>query len=185
MTPQTLMESWFRLMNEAMRGNTDAQDAIKSLTMAPTSPDQLMRWMTRFMPAATGMNSPVKPEVFENWLDEYWRMMGVVPRHRYLELLERHEITRSRLEESEKTIRQLQGMLGMPGQQQETQKVIDMWGSLLQNTMQAQMEWMHTFTGVGKTHESPESEKAASTSESPASAEKAAPAQKAEKAKQE
>jgi hypothetical protein len=176
MTPQSMMDAWFRLMNEAMRGNTDAQDAIKSLTTSPLSPDQMMRWMSRFMPLVTGGNMPnVKPEVFESWLDEYWKMMGVVPRHRYLELLERHENLRSRLEDSEKTVRQLQGMLGVPGGQQEAQQVIGLWGNMMQETMKAQAQWMQSFTGMMNKSEDEE------PSEQPGAAEKPAETPKPKK----
>lgn len=170
MTPQTMMEAWFRLMKDAVGGNAEAQEAMRMLTSGPTNPDQMMRWMSRFLPLATGGMTPVKTDVFENWLDEYWRMMGVVPRYRYLELLERHEALRSRLEESEKTVRQLQGMLGVPGhQREEAQKVIGLWGEMMHQTMKAQLEWMQALTGMAKEREQKPADQSASTSESKAS----------------
>ncbi|NJP05615.1 MAG: hypothetical protein HC837_08335 [Chloroflexaceae bacterium] len=136
------MEQWFKLMNQAMMGNSDAQEAVRSMTVAPIGPDQMLRWMTRFMPSA-GM--PVKPDVLEDWLENYWKMMGVVPRHRYLDLLERHEQLRIRLEESEKTVQQLRGVLGTTGQQEQARKVMDMWGTMMQDAIRAQTDMMRAW----------------------------------------
>ncbi len=140
LTPK-IMEAWFSLLTDAMRGSSDAQQLIKMLSSTSTVSDETMRMMMRFMPP--GMTS-MQPEAMTEWLEEWWRMMGVVPRHRYLELLERYEVLRSRLEESERTSRRLQSMLGEK-RQEEAQKVLDLWGSTLEETLKTQSDWMRLW----------------------------------------
>ncbi len=154
-TPK-MMEAWFNLMSEAMRGSSDAQQIMKNLSSTTNVSEETLRMMTRFMPP--GM-MPMQPEMMNDWLEEWWRMMGVVPRHRYLELLERYELLRSRLEESEKTSRRLQSMLGEK-RQEEAQKVLDFWGNTLEETLKSQSEWMQMWMPrqPGNTSETQETE---------------------------
>lgn len=135
------LEAWFTLMAEAVRGTAEAQEAFKALTEASTKPEELQRWQAKFMPPAGAV---VKPEAFEEWLEEWWRMMGVVPRSRYLDLLERHEALRLRLEKAEETIRSLRAMMGQ-GQEQEAQKLVNLWETMLQESLKAQAEWMRAW----------------------------------------
>ncbi len=141
-----MIESWFRLMSEAMRGSSEAQEAFRLLTGASTSQDDMMRWMTRFMPAATGMGMGTgQPEMFGEWVEEWWKVMGVVPRHRYLELLERHEDLRRRLEDCEKRTRGSMPNIGMSANPEEAQKAMNMWGTAMEDMLKMQSQWMQTF----------------------------------------
>lgn len=140
------LEAWFTLMAEAVRGTAEAQEAFKALTEASTKPEELQRWQAKFMPPA---GAAVKPEAFEEWLEEWWRMMGVVPRSRYLDLLERHEALRLRLEKAEETIRSLRAMMGQ-GQEQEAQKLVNLWETMLQESLKAQAEWMRAWDTPAK-----------------------------------
>jgi hypothetical protein len=133
------MEAWFRLVTEAMQGTQQAQQALRSLSEMPRTPDAVARWMTRFMPAAAGT---VKPERFEEWLEGWYKMLGVVPRSRYLEALERAEQLRTRLEEAEHTIQQLRSMIGMRGQEEEARRVLNLWEQSVTETLQAHAAWM-------------------------------------------
>lgn len=138
-----VMETWLRLTAEAARGAGEAREAVKSLGEAPTTPDELVRWWGRFMPPGVDLT---KPEQFEAWLEQWWRALGVVPRSRYLELLERYEGLRTRLEEAEATIQRLRTTLGQGGRQEEARKILDVWESTLQGTLEAQAEWMRAWT---------------------------------------
>ena len=149
---QNAMELWLRLMSDAMRGAADAQEAMRSLGEMPMTPDQLAGWMTRFMPVATSQIS--KPEGVGDWLEEAWRMMGVVPRYRYLELLERCELLRSRLEEAEKTIKTLRkATSGSKMPEQDVQQILNLWEGMLQETLSTQAEWMRAWTSTDKSTE--------------------------------
>ena len=140
LTPK-MLEAWFNLMSEAMHGSSDEQHLMKALSGSTNTSEETMRMMMRFMPPGMG---PLQPEAFNEWMEEWWRMMGVVPRHRYLELLERYELLRTRLEESERTSRRLQSMIGEK-RQEEAQKVLDFWGSSLEETLKAQADWMRAW----------------------------------------
>jgi hypothetical protein len=145
MGPQ-IMESWFRLMMEAMRGSTEAQEALWSLNNTSMSQDNMMRWMTQFMPsAASSLANPGQTQVFGEWIEQWWRMMGVVPRYRYLDALERNENLRIRLEECEKS-RKMPGLPGMTEQTEEAQKTaMNLWGSMVEDTLKMQSEWMRNW----------------------------------------
>ncbi|NJO04250.1 MAG: hypothetical protein HC876_01190 [Chloroflexaceae bacterium] len=145
MTPNTVLETWIRLLSEVSRGSTDAVDTMKLLTSTPTSPDDMLRLMRRFMPTGTSM---VPGEALTNWMEEYWRMMGVVPRHRYLELLERNEDLRRRLDVAEKKIQQIRQMKETTEQTtEEAQRVVGMWTTLMAETIRSQTEWLNSLQG--------------------------------------
>lgn len=154
MTSPKIIEAWFTLMSEAMRGNSGAQEAMRALTSTTTtSTDHLHSWMGQFMPAAMrSMSGGAQPERFGEWLEEWWRMMGVVPRYRYLDLLERHENLRLRLEECEKA-RQEKGLMGMAGAQEETQRAMNLWGSMIDTMLKTQSEMMRNFLPRDETTE--------------------------------
>jgi hypothetical protein len=95
------------------------------------------------MPAGVGRS---RPEAFEAWLEEWWKLMGVVPRSRYVELLERCELLRSRLQEAESTISRLRAVIGVRGQEQEARRTLDLGAKALAETLKAQTEWMRLWT---------------------------------------
>jgi predicted DNA-binding protein (UPF0251 family) len=142
MVDPKLMENWFKLMAEAMRGTRDAQEALQSLP-STNNPAELTAWMMRWMPAGTAN----APDAFREWLEDWYKMMGVVPRSRYLEALERCDQLRVRLEEAEATIKRLQPTPG--ANLDEAQKAMDAWQSTMQATLKAQSEWMQRFMSPG------------------------------------
>jgi hypothetical protein len=151
MNPKVL-EAWFTLMNEAMQGTKEARKAFKALSEMTPTPENLTGWMSTFMPAAYA-SSHMHPEVFEDWLEDWWRVMGVVPRARYLELLEKHDLLQRRLEKAEETIQKLRKALGQEGPEEEAKKVLDLWSTMLEDTLKTQTEWMQAFTSAHKPKE--------------------------------
>ena len=153
-----LMEAWFKLLAEATKGTGEAQEAFRALgTVSSGDTEAMSRWLAKFMPAAMASASNLQPEAFEAWVEESWRMMGVVPRERYLELLEKHDLLQRRLEKAEDTIKKLRSMLDTTSQQEEAQKVMDLWGSMLSDTLKLQADWMQSWTT--KTPEEDQAEK--------------------------
>jgi hypothetical protein len=146
MSPKAL-EAWFTLVNEAMRGTQEAQQALKSLAENSANSDDLSRWLERFMP---NVHPTAPPETFETWLEEWWRVMGVVPRTRYLELLERCDALQRRLERAEETIQNLKTLLGSQGQDDEARQALDLWSSMLAETLKTQTEWMKAWTAANQ-----------------------------------
>jgi hypothetical protein len=141
MNPRVI-EAWFTIMAEASKGTSQAKEALK-LFPTTNNPTDLAPWLSRFM-APGGVST--RPEDFSQWYEEWSRMMGFVPRSRYLELLERYEIVRNRLEDAEKKIRQLQGLVGIKGREEEAKKVLDLWGTTVEQTLSAQADWLKAWS---------------------------------------
>lgn len=147
--PNRVMEAWLSMMTEAVRGNSDAREAVRSMTMAPMRPDEMLRLMTTFMPPGV---APVQVEMFNDWLEEYWKAMGVVPRYRYLELLERYERARERVEELERhnrTRTQLSSSLERTSNE-NADRVLSMWGKVMEESMKMQQEMLKTWMTVSE-----------------------------------
>lgn len=146
MATNVFMEAWLRMLSEATRGSADAMDTMKLMTSTPTSPDDMIRLMSRFMPSGTMLGPP---DALTSWMEEYWGMLGVVPRYRYLEQLERNEQLRRRLEEAERRLAQMRNLSGAREQtSEEAQKIMTMWSSMLAETARIQSEWLRTVTGT-------------------------------------
>lgn len=161
------MESWFRLVSDAMRGSSEAQNALSMLSGNTMSQDSMMRWMSNFMPAAaSSIASPAQVEVFGDWVEQWWKTMGVVPRHRYLEALERNELLRTRLDECEKARRMPVLSSNVTEQTEHAQKAaMTFWGNMFDETVKMQSEWMKTWAAKQQ------AETAAGAGETPSTAE--------------
>ncbi len=141
------MEAWFILMAEATKGTKEAREAFQSLSQMSGDPEEINRWMATFMPGAMPSSGNLQPEAFEEWMEESWRMMGVVPRSRYLDLLEKCDTLQRKLDKAEETIQKLRTRLDNREQQEEdAQKVADLWGTMMEDTLKAQTEWMRGWT---------------------------------------
>ena len=121
-----------------MQGGNQAQDTFRFLAQAWKSQEELNRWMERFLPK----NETFSPEEVRERIEDWWKIMGVVPRSRYLELLDRCEVLRARLEEAEATIQQLRATVGVTGQEKQANEV---WETTIQTTLKAQDEWVETW----------------------------------------
>jgi uncharacterized coiled-coil protein SlyX len=143
-----VLEAWYTLMAEASRGTSEAQDAFKSLSEMPATPEAYNQWVKQFMPGAASSVS-FQPDTFDEQMENWWRMMGMVPRPRYLELLERCDTLERKLSKAEKTIEALRRKMGTQDQQEEeTKKVLDTWNTIMGETLKAQTEWMKAWTAV-------------------------------------
>jgi len=151
MKDPVVIEAWLRQMRETMKGAGRAQEALRRLGEAWKSPEDLNRWMERFLPLRSGFSSS---EEFREWMEAWWKTMGVVPRSRHLELLERCEVLKTRLEEAEATIQRLRATLGVKGQEKQANEILDLWETGTQAALKAQSEWLRTWTDIsGKSHE--------------------------------
>lgn len=138
-----VMETLFRLVSEAMRGTVGAQDAIRSLAELPTNREEMVAYIEKNLPNVGKLS---QSDLYGEQLEQWFRMMGFVPRTRYLELLERYEDLRLRLEEAENTHRRLESMLDPS---HVASGILSAWGTTLQRTLDAQAEWMNIFLGQG------------------------------------
>jgi hypothetical protein len=151
MNNPVVIEAWLRLMQETMQGAGRAQETLRGLGEAWKSPEELNRWMESVPPLRSGVSSS---EEFREWMQEWWKMMGVVPRSQYLELLERYDVLRTRLEEAEATIQRLRATLGVKGQEKQANEILDHWETATHAALKAQSEWLRTWTDIsGKSQE--------------------------------
>jgi hypothetical protein len=139
-----LLESWLRLTADALRGTEEARKALEALGANPLTQEALAAWARAWMPRdAAGAPSAGDVQALG---EEYWKTLGVVPRQRYLELLERYEEIKCRLEEAETTVKNLRELLAARGRAQEAEGAIGQWEELTRNALKAQAEWAQSWT---------------------------------------
>jgi hypothetical protein len=144
-------EAWFRLLAEAARGTRAAQGTLRGLAEGQLTPEKLAQRIGAWLPAGI---APPSAEKLVQWSEDLWSTIGVVPRSRYVELLERYEALRARLEEAEVTIRRLKRLLSEKGHEGDAQKLLDLWSSAVGETLKSQAEWMRGWIGgVGEGHD--------------------------------
>ena len=139
-----LLEIWLRMTADALRGSDDAQRAIGALGEGPLSPSSLDAWMKLWLVDGKQSGSGIsRAEVteFHTMLEDWWRLLGVVPRYRYDELNRHYEELKRRLEDSERAARRLRRALGQGGEQAEARSVLDTWENLTEQTLATQSEW--------------------------------------------
>ena len=129
-------------MAEAMQGTQRAQEAARMFGEMSGTSEERVRWAERFMPSG---GFTTRPEDFGEWMEDWWRAMGVVPRYRYLELLDRYETLRTRLQDMEDTMQGFRLKGAGTEQAKNAQDFLDLWEPLIQETLKAQSEWLRTW----------------------------------------
>ena len=65
--------------------------------------------------------------------------------------MEKCDTLQRKLDKAEETIQNLRAKLDSKGQQEvDAQKMADLWGTMMQDTLKAQTEWMRTWTEANK-----------------------------------
>jgi hypothetical protein len=147
-----IVEVWFKLMADAAKGVQEAQEAVQLLAKV-SSPTELNRWLLNFAPGLVSPTAHRQAEIFEEWLEQWWRMMGVVPRARYLELLEKHDALKRQLEKAQGTIRKMQETFARTGEEPYARKTVDLWKAMLDETLKTQTEWIRVWRGASEGEE--------------------------------
>jgi hypothetical protein len=140
-----VLEDWLRLTADALKGAEQARKALDALGSTPLTPEALSRW-TRLWLGEKSSQSP-DPSALQDAVEEYWKALGVVPRHRYLELLDRYEELKARLEEAESTVKNLRELLAERGQEGAARGALDEWERLTRQALETQAEWARTWAG--------------------------------------
>lgn len=142
-----MMEAWLTLVNEAMHGTKDSQDAMRMLSSVSANTSELSQWMMKFMPMASAMPNTPQVEAFQDMLDNWYQGMGVVPRSRYLDLLEKYDKVQRRLEKAEETIAALRGYSETKTQtEEEAKKMLNMWSGMFEETVKTQLNLMKSWS---------------------------------------
>jgi hypothetical protein len=135
-----LAEQWFRLLADAARGSTQAREAMDAFSKVGTAGD-FSQWMTQFMPGAGAAGDA--PAAMEQW----WEMMGVVPRARYQKLLEHSERLRAKLEEADEMVERLREMLTAGGgQNEEAARLASTWEAAMREGVKSYSEWLEAWS---------------------------------------
>ena len=135
-----LVEAWFRLLADTARGTRTAQSTLRSFAQGQLTAQGVARQLARFLPSGV---TPPGPEMIQQWTENLFQTVGVVPRARHMELLERYEALRVRLEEAEVTIQRLKRMLSASGHEgDDAQKLLDIWSNAVGETLRSQTEWL-------------------------------------------
>jgi hypothetical protein len=138
--------AWFQLMAQAMQGTQEAQKAFANISQSPEAIANIQKWLALFAPGMEMPTAVSQPEVMTEWLETWQKTMGVVPRIRYLELLEKADALERRVRELEEINRQLRAMLeGREQQEESTQKVAELWGQMVENSLKTQAAWMEAW----------------------------------------
>ncbi len=148
-----LTELWLRMTADAVRGADDAQRALDALGKNPMSPAGLEMWMKLWLPEARqggGTVSTAQVTDFHAMLENWWRLLGVVPQYRYDDLSRRYEELKRRLEDAEKTVSRLRRVLASEGGQAEAREMLDTWENLTEQTLAAQSEWTRHWLDAWK-----------------------------------
>ena len=142
MQNSTFIDAWLSLVTDTMQEGNRAQDAFRCLTAAWKSQQEMNKWVERFLPKS----EISRPQEVRGWIEDWWKIMDVVPRSLYLELLERNELLKAKLEEAETTIQQLRATVGVTGQEEQANEILSVWETTIQTTLKAQNEWVQTWT---------------------------------------
>lgn len=142
MQNSAFIDEWLRLVTETTQQGNRAQGAFRYLTTAWKSQEEMSKWIERFLPKS----EISRPQEIRGWIEDWWKVMDVVPRSLYLELLERNELLKTKLEEAETTIQQLRATVRMAGQEEQANEILNVWESTIQTTLKAQNEWLQTWT---------------------------------------
>lgn len=159
MVDPKLMEAWYRLMAEAVRAGGDVSKTMPNASKEAAGPPS--EWLARWMQEQGLPGAPPPPdEMSDDWLEQWYQMMGVVPRQRYLKALERNERLREKLEEANRRIERLGGAAAASqSQEQAAEEMLNYWKQSMEETLDAQKRWMQSLR---QDDEAPDSSDAAS-----------------------
>jgi hypothetical protein len=137
-----MLDAWSRLL-KGMQSSAEMMEMLLPFT-GGLSRDQLNSLLggARVTDARSG--SPPGLEAIE----QFWSLLGVVPRYRYEELQERYEALRARLEEAEVTIQRLRKLMDEKGGEPEARRLLDTWATAVGETLKMQTGIVRSMTGL-------------------------------------
>lgn len=149
-------------MADAMRGSKEAAETFAELIKRPTNYDELVAWIRRFVPMG---GNPLRPELLGQQIEDTARVLGFVPRSRYVDLLEQNEILKNKLADAEKTISRLQVMVGTAGNEGTAKKLLDGLTATVDNTLRIQADLVRSIADAFKKPSAAEEVKKAAAKE--------------------
>lgn len=138
-----MLDAWRRLL-KGMQSSAETMEMLLPFT-GGLSRDQLNSLLGGA--SMTGARRASPPPGMEA-IEQFWSLLGVVPRYRYEELEERYEALRARLEEAEVTIQRLRKLMDEKGGQPEARQLLDTWASAVGETLKMQTGIVRSMTGL-------------------------------------
>lgn len=142
------LEAWIALNEQALKGAERAREALEALGGKEPSPDQWMRWVSQWFPAASVAPSPPEAAELRKVLEEWWEAVGVVPRYRYQELQRQRDDLEQKLHRAEATIQKLRTLLEekVVGSEAVGEVAKQQWEQAARTVLDAQQEWARALT---------------------------------------
>jgi hypothetical protein len=138
-----MLDAWSRLL-KGMQSSAEMMEMLLPFT-GGLSRDQLNSLLggARVTDARSGSPPPGLEAI-----EQFWSLLGVVPRYRYEELQERYEALRARLEEAEVTIQRLRKLMDEKGGEPEARRLLDTWATAVGETLKMQTGIVRSMTGL-------------------------------------
>lgn len=131
------LELWYRQMTSLAKDATQWQKFTQLFSEGkPSSLEDMQRWYKT-------VSALVENPEAKNMQEEWFKAMGVVPRERYLALLERHEEVIRQLEAAEAQIKTLKALVAKDALGVEGEKVFNTWQSAFEKTLEVQSSWLN------------------------------------------
>ncbi len=141
-----LLESWFRFWAEAVGSPQSSLESWQNINQLSSQSAAFQQWVAQFWPGVDAGTARSATQALEQWTQEWQRVMGVVPRSRYLELLEENDNLRHRLRQAEEQIARLEtrkGETAVPGE--IAQKTSAMWQNFFTEMAATQADWLKSW----------------------------------------
>ncbi len=139
------LQALLGMMSEAVRGSAEAKKAFDALTKRPGSAQDVLAWIRRFVPMG---GNPLRPELLGQQIEDAARVLGFVPRSRYVDLLEQNEILRHKLADAEQAAQRLQAMVATGGNEGTAKKLLDGISATVDGTLKIQAELFRSITDI-------------------------------------
>ena len=147
MNEAPLLSAWLDLFNATLRSGQAVQQVWEQLAQQPEVEKALRGWWSQTYPQADPPPAGGFPDsaAQQVWLEQWQKTMGIVPRRRYLDLLEENDALRRQLRDAAATIERLRTQ--QPGDPSAAAEAAgNVLNQMFQETMKTQAEWLKRWS---------------------------------------
>ncbi|HCR49905.1 MAG TPA: hypothetical protein DIW24_09765, partial [Bacteroidetes bacterium] len=101
-------------------------------------------WLNDWKAVLTGTRNPAELQKMQ---DDWHRVMGVVPRQRYLDLLEKYDALQRQLELTEQALRAAKAPTTATTDHEPNEQIVKSWQQMAEQTLSLQSAWLKNFSG--------------------------------------
>lgn len=138
----TLFELWLKQIQRASEDPEWWQWMLGTKHDADTSAKE---WLNRWKSILTGTGNPAEIQKVQ---DDWFRMMGVVPRQRYLDLLEKCDALQRQLETTEHALKAATAAMSPESEKGSKAQMVDAWQQMATQTLALQQAWLKGIDGL-------------------------------------